>query len=107
MELEKHRHAAVMLAPGRLGNGIMEHDPVVSLLTSFIIIYTPDFLDLDNPSRVMEVQAMFAGVLLRYLRSKNDPGHEEIFRSSMLASSYCRELSEFRVRALERMASRR
>ncbi len=65
-ELDRHKTVAMRMALGRdNGKGFPEWDPVISALTTFIIFYTPDFLDLDDPSMVTRAQSMFAGLLQR------------------------------------------
>ncbi len=65
-DLERHKIVAKKLSPGNVNiKDVLEFDPVVSLLTTFIIMHTPDFLDLDDPGRATETQTMLAGLLQR------------------------------------------
>ncbi len=62
--LERHRKSAMRLSQVGVGDGDTG-DPIITMLTAFIILNTPDFLDLDEPSKAEDAQAMWAGMLQR------------------------------------------
>ncbi len=48
-----------------------ELDPVQLILTVCVIMYSSDFLELDEPTKVEEVQTMYANLLQRYVIKRN------------------------------------
>ncbi len=64
--IEHHKTAAVSLSRVGLPNKHVYHDEIAMMLTMGIILHTPDFLDLDEPKKVEEIQSFYASLLWRY-----------------------------------------
>lgn len=60
-QAKRHRRLA-----DKVGNTNLGHrDPVLLTLIIYILMYTPDFLDLDHPEKVEQTQLAFASLLYR------------------------------------------
>ncbi len=58
---KRHQHLVKRIAALTLN----QNDPLLLTLIMSIIIYTPDFLDLDHPKAVEQMQMNFASLLYR------------------------------------------
>ncbi len=65
-EVNNHRTAATKLAQISMSTIPHTCDPIVIILTTCIILYTTDFVDLDDPKRVEDVQTAYACLLWRW-----------------------------------------
>ncbi len=70
-EVAKHKHTALRLA--RLGGYNSEEgwDAVHCVLTACIMLYSSDFLDLDEPRKAEKVQAGFASLLYKLVSNNS------------------------------------
>ncbi len=62
---ERHRLAANKLSQVTLAGNLDHHDHIAQILTMGILLHTTDFLELDDPKSVEDVQAMYASLLWR------------------------------------------
>ncbi len=66
-EIERHRRAATKLAQFTRSTSEDKIDLIVHILTFNIILYSTDFIDLDDPKSVQDIQACYACLLWRYV----------------------------------------
>ncbi len=60
--IQKHKSAAMKLSRRNFSS---DEDPIIALLTAYIILATPDFIKLDEPKKAEERQTAYAGLLYR------------------------------------------
>ncbi len=87
----------------RKGNGVV--DQIQTMLMCLIMLFSSDFLELDDPRRVSSVQTKYGALLYRYLKTKyrrDDIGSRASkvalakFCQGMFVSSMSREMREIK-----------
>ena len=84
-----------------------EVDEIQYMLMALIMLFSTDFIELDDPSRVSSVQTKYGSLLYRYLKSKYRAGSESCreratraalakFCQGMFVSSMSREMREIK-----------
>ena len=72
---------------------------MMMLLLGFVILFTPDFIELENPKKAENFQEKYATLLAKYLKSKFKDGTAgSRLCSAMAVQSMCRELRELQER---------
>ncbi len=72
-------------------------DDIQMMLLALTMLFSTDFVDLDNPSKAAEVQTKYASMLYRYLKSKHkDSGAASKFCQAMMIGSMSREMREIK-----------
>ncbi len=59
----KYRNAYRRMSQENLSHSASEWDPIVCVLVASVMMYTPDFLDLDEPKKVADIQTAYACLL--------------------------------------------
>ncbi len=85
------------------GGGGHMVDEIQMMLMALVMLFSSDFIELDDPSRVASVQTKYAAMLYRYLKTKYKDGSQQgtttalaKFCQGMFVSSMSREMREIK-----------
>ncbi len=64
---DRYRNAYHRMSQERLCPSPGDWDPIACVLVASVMMYTPDFLDLDEPKKVADIQSAYACLLHKYV----------------------------------------